>query len=283
MNSTIKIFIVFVLMCVSAAVAYSQDCNIYLQRATEFVSQKKYCDALSAYRRYSNCNADADVSTEIAMCERFCKINVMEGEEDEPVDKPELDKPPSKDNLPSKDKSSGNRTTVKPPPPDVSPSVNSKFKLGVNAGLQIPTEKEKGAKTYLFFGSGISGEYLATPHLGIGLSAGYYAYTVEGGGLKGTSYLIPVALTGRFYLSTTSIQPYAGVDVGLYTNGAKVKYQGESASESVSKFGLAPVLGFQFKLSDALALDINAKYNHIFTEVKNTGLIGINAGFVFNF
>ena len=83
MNITSKIFIVFALMCLSAAAAYSQDCNSYLQQATELVSQKKYCDAKKYYQRYGNCNADADVSTEIAMCDRFCKIQVMEGDEDE--------------------------------------------------------------------------------------------------------------------------------------------------------------------------------------------------------
>ena len=61
--------------------AYSQDCNSYLQRAADMVSQKKYCDAKVNYQKYSNCNANADVSTEIAMCERLCKINVMEGVE----------------------------------------------------------------------------------------------------------------------------------------------------------------------------------------------------------
>ena len=82
---TILAFVVSTLLCVSAAAAYSQDCNSYLRQATELLSHKKYCDAKSYYLKYKNCNADADVSTEIAMCERLCKINVMLEEEDEPV------------------------------------------------------------------------------------------------------------------------------------------------------------------------------------------------------
>jgi len=58
---------------------YSQDCNSYLQQAAEMISQKKYCDAKVYYQKYGNCNINADVSTEIAMCERLCKINTMEG------------------------------------------------------------------------------------------------------------------------------------------------------------------------------------------------------------
>jgi len=82
-----KVFIVFVLMCVSAATAYSQDCDSYLQQAAKLVSQKKYCDAKSYYQKYSDCNSGADVSAEIAMCEKFCKAQVMESEDSETVDK----------------------------------------------------------------------------------------------------------------------------------------------------------------------------------------------------
>jgi len=80
-------------MCVSAATAYSQDCNIYFQRASELKSQKKYCEAKRYYQKYSDCNADADVSTEIAMCKQLCP----EDEKKETVDKTEgKDKPAEK-------------------------------------------------------------------------------------------------------------------------------------------------------------------------------------------
>ena len=83
MKITHKYLSFFALMCISVVEVFSQDCNSLLKRATELVSQKKYCDALFYYKEYSKCNADADVSTEIAMCERLCKINVMEGVETE--------------------------------------------------------------------------------------------------------------------------------------------------------------------------------------------------------
>ena len=85
MNMTSKIFIVSALVCVSTAAAFSQDCNNYLRRATELVSQKKYCDAIGYYQMYGRCNADADISTEIAMCERRCKIEAMDDGDDTPV------------------------------------------------------------------------------------------------------------------------------------------------------------------------------------------------------
>ena len=95
-------------MCISVAATYSQDCNSYLRRATELQSQKKYCEAKSYYQKYSNCDADADVSTEIAMCERFCTTQAKESVEDKSVDTPDRDY-----DLPPKDKQSDSRT-VKP-------------------------------------------------------------------------------------------------------------------------------------------------------------------------
>ena len=73
----------FALICLTAVTAYSQDCNTYLRQATEMKSQKKYCEAKEYYQRYRNCNADADVSTEIAMCERLCKTQVTASKETE--------------------------------------------------------------------------------------------------------------------------------------------------------------------------------------------------------
>ena len=80
MKVTSKIFIVLALVCLSAAAAYSQDCNSYLKQAAELVSQKKYCDAKRYYQRYSDCDPSTDVSSEIAMCERFCNLQGGESE-----------------------------------------------------------------------------------------------------------------------------------------------------------------------------------------------------------
>jgi outer membrane protein W len=289
MKITGKIFIIIALICVSAAAAYSQDCNSYLKRAAELVSQKKYCDAKKYYQDYKKCNADADVSTEIAMCERFCKIRVGTGEETE--NQNVIDNTASTD-MPS------NRSAIKQPiqtdrlldrytdkPTVQSVNTNAKFKLDFNGGLMSTFEKE----SKMYFGGGISGEYLVTPNIGIGLGVGYYTNSVTGYiedyGVNGTvtSSFIPVTLFGRYYFLTKSIQPYAGVDIGLYNIGGKVEYEGESESGSISNFGLAPVLGLQFKLSKTLALDVNAKYNYIFIKEGNGYNFCFNVGIVYTF
>ena len=73
-----KLFIVFALLGVSVAAAYSQDCKSYLQQAEKLMADENYCEATNYFKKYASCNADADVRTEIALCERRCKITTNE-------------------------------------------------------------------------------------------------------------------------------------------------------------------------------------------------------------
>jgi len=290
MKITRKTLIVFALICVCVATAYSQDCSSYLKQAAELVSQKNYCDALSFYRKYRDCNADADVSTEIAMCEKRCKLD---GGNPQPDNSTKQGNTISTDNRTVMNSTSSNRSAVIESAPSSMANVNTnaKFKLGLNGGLLYPMEKVEGTKTYLYFGGVISGEYLATPNIGLGINAGYYGYEVKIKKedvvvAKVTPSLIPINLTGKYYFLTKSIQPYAGVEVGYYTIRDKEEYPDypeENVSGSVSKFGLAPIVGFQFKLSNTLALDVNAKYNIIFGEGGSAKLLGLNVGIVYAF
>jgi len=286
---TSKFFFVSAFVCVSTATAFSQDCNSYLRRATELVSQQKYCDAIGYYQMYGRCNADADVSTEIAMCERRCKIEAMDDGEDTPaVTSKPANTPSTVRTTDSRNsQSSSTPASSRPVKPTTSVNKSPKLKLGSNLGLVYPTEQGYGDKIHLYFGGGISGEFIPTPHIGFGLSAGYYAYQLElsefGVKTKTTASLIPIALTSKFYIMTKNVQPYIGVDAGLYIVGLKMKVEGVKASASESFFGLAPVTGIQIKLSNALALDVNAKCNLIFIEGEIGYNIGFNTGIVFKF
>ena len=126
MKAICKIYIVFALMCVSATAAYSQDCNSYLQQATKLVSQKKYSDAKAYYQKYSDCNADADVSTEISMCE------IMEAEEAKAGNKTGQDNSP----LPVAPKDNPNISTV-------NPNVGNS-----DIDVNIPVNKNSNDKTF---------------------------------------------------------------------------------------------------------------------------------------
>ena len=160
-------------------------------------------------------------------------------------------------------------------------TASAQFKLGVNVGIQSPTEKD--AK--LGYGGGISGEYLVTPNIGVGVNLGYYIFGKEGiDDFSVTPYMIPVTLTGKYYfIPEGDIKAYGGLDLGYYTIGAKTKIAGISASASDGFFGVAPIVGLQFSFTNTLALDVNTKYSHIFSDGSSTGFIGINVGLVYSF
>ena len=370
MNIKSKFFIVLAMSCVSAAAAYSQDCNNYLRQATELVSEGKYCDALQYYQRYANCNADADVSTEIAMCERRCKL--PEGNEGgvQPVNPPPVEEKRENaqdvitlrngdvirakieevglneirykniDNLSGPTNavlkrdvfaityangsrevfntqggtSAGGAKTASAGGAKKSSAggAGTKLKIGLAPGFQIPTETADAFSMYI--GGGISGEFLPFRRLGIGISAGYYTNLIKESVDLGeyfddygtTNFIVPVVLNTKFYFFTNKIQPYAGFDLGLYYgNFSLLGNVGDfpsipgitdipgmpdipgmselDASTSAAYFGLAPVIGIQFRLSNLLALDANIKYNMIFTEGVTTSLYNFNLGLVLKF
>jgi hypothetical protein len=72
MRSFAIISILLLSNCVT--IAYGQNCESLLRQAAQLVDQGKYCDAIGYYQRYADCNADVDVSTEIAMCKRRCGL-----------------------------------------------------------------------------------------------------------------------------------------------------------------------------------------------------------------
>jgi len=164
-------------------------------------------------------------------------------------------------------------------------AANAQIKLGVSGGIVIPTAK--GAD-YVGFGGGVSGEYLVTENIGIGLNLGYYILDSESGTTGGvkysaSSYLMPVAFNAKYYFVNDEIKVYGGLDLGYYTIGVKSKIGSFSISGSDGYFGLAPVVGLQFGLTPTLALDVNTKYNVILTKGDSTGMIGFNAGIVYKF
>ena len=76
-----KLFIILTLFGISAVAAYSQNCNSHLKQAQKLLADEDYCEALKYYKQYAACDRNADVVTEIAMCERRCKLNEPRTEE----------------------------------------------------------------------------------------------------------------------------------------------------------------------------------------------------------
>jgi len=307
MKKSSKIFIVLALMCISVAAAYSQDCNSYLKQATEMRDKGDYCQAKQYYQMYQSCNADADVSTEIAMCVN--RIKIQNPGTDCPDYVPANGKSQasgratmrtSSGNTSSGYTSSGNRA-VKPVASvgnQMSSAPAAQFKIGLDIGAQLPMG-DFGKIYKMGFGGELNAKYMINENIGVGLGAGYYTFGAKdellnalideyGADKMNDNFsIIPVVGKFSYYFGQNAFKPYLGVDVGLYmlreSISGEVDGESDSSSDSSSKFGFAPVLGFEYTLTKNLGLDVNVKYNYILTDIKATTTVGISAGIVYLF
>ena len=158
--------------------------------------------------------------------------------------------------------------------------ANAQINVGISPGIQLPMGDFEDNFNFGYGGS-VSVEYLVTKNIGVGLNAGYYIFEPD---KNDDCCMMPIALTGKYYFLTEKFKPYGGVDVGYYILNTKMRgpVSGQR-SESNGYIGLAPVLGFQYGFTNALALDINAKYNHIFSDGSSTSTLGFNVGLVYSF
>lgn len=146
-------------------------------------------------------------------------------------------------------------------------SVKSQTSVGGGLGIFKPNDFESLIGPSFFF------KKTFNEKIGVGLNLGYYFKSEDGVTISFT----PIAASVDYSLSTNKFSPYLGMDLGLYR--AAVSFDG--ASESQSKIGLAPTVGFNFELSDKLALNSNFKYHYILTEGEATKAIGINVGIAY--
>ena len=156
------------------------------------------------------------------------------------------------------------------------PVNESKAQMSVTANLGLinfPSAFE-GGESYSEVGINIAGKYNLSEKLRAGLNLGYF--------FKGedsyTLFTMPITGLVEYSLSTNAFSPYLGADLGFYRTGIS----GDGASISSTNFGLAPVAGFNYALSDKMSLNANFKYHYIMTDGESTGAIGLNAGLTFN-
>lgn len=156
-------------------------------------------------------------------------------------------------------------------------SVNeSKAQMSVTANLgfiNIPDYEIN------LIGFNAAGKYSISEKLRVGLNLGVFIKSED----NSTLSIMPITGLVEYSLTTNAFSPYIGADVGLYRIGTSYSYGGETESDSQMELGLAPVVGFNFALSDKMSLNSNLKYHYIMTEGDAIGAIGLNAGLTFNF
>ncbi|OFY13101.1 MAG: hypothetical protein A2X11_13115 [Bacteroidetes bacterium GWE2_42_24] len=166
------------------------------------------------------------------------------------------------------------------------------IKIGVNAGLGLPMG-DFGDSYKMGFGGSVEGKYFLNENIAVGATFGYYSFTGKDELLTALSLgtessadakftIMPILATVDYYFATEGFKPYVGAGVGLYSWKSKVTIPNYGDYEVTgSDFGVAPTVGFCYGLSEKIDLNVNAKYNMIFTEGSSTTYLGVNVGIIF--
>ncbi len=129
-------------------------------------------------------------------------------------------------------------------------------------------------------GLSVNGKYDITEQLKFSVLTGFHfaSYEIDYGfGTVDFFLMLTQGSIGVEYLfSENDFTPYGGLNLGLYS----LSFDGESNG---SRFGVAPVAGINYNITESIFLDANLKYHHIFESDFSVGAIGINAGLGFRF
>ena len=122
--------------------------------------------------------------------------------------------------------------------------------------------------------------YRATDALFVGVYGGYHQFKDQDedvlpiGGDDADLDIIPVNLAFKYNFSLTGIQPYIGAEGGPF-------FLSPSNGDGSTEIGLSPRIGVRIPLSRGIDLDLNLKYNVIFSDQNNLTYVGANGGFAY--
>lgn len=158
--------------------------------------------------------------------------------------------------------------------------AQGKMGLSVQGGVALPTG-DFGDVAGTGFGGSVTFMYEVSPMLAITGSAGYTTWGPKEDLPDGFDYslaTIPVLVGARYTFGKGNFLPYISAELGMHFLSSTVEILGQEYSDSESKFGFAPGVGFYYAFNQKTMLDVNVKYNSISTEGSSTSYIGINAG-----
>lgn len=151
-------------------------------------------------------------------------------------------------------------------------------KAQVSAGVNLGVFKSFTEGSEAQFGFNLSGKYAINEKIRVGANFGYAYKTYDVLGIKLRAFVMPITGLFEYSFNDNAFSPYAGADVGLYRFG--LTSNGKTLAEGY--FGFAPVVGFNYEISDNVLLNSNFKYHYVFTEGKSTSAIGFNAGIFYS-
>ncbi len=157
------------------------------------------------------------------------------------------------------------------------------MRLSLQVGLEVPTG-DFSDQASSGFGANATFEYWQNSPLAFTGSIGYNHFGAAKDLPFGIDYSftdVPILLGVRYYPSQGRFDPYLGAELGLHiltSSVTRTESRTITVSETNSRFGIDPLVGFRYHLSRSTDLDFNLKYNLISTEGGNTNFLGINGG-----
>ncbi|MGC8748569.1 MAG: outer membrane beta-barrel protein [Candidatus Kapaibacteriota bacterium] len=147
--------------------------------------------------------------------------------------------------------------------------VYSPIMLGGEVGLGIPTGDFADAVNTGFGLNGVFSYFLQKDILITG-TIGYWTFGKEESGIKLTFSTIPFNAGFIYRFADVGFIPFIGAETFLFFNSWKSSYLGYTGSDSETKFGFVPLIGFANKIAPNIELRASMKYTIIFTEGSNT-------------
>lgn len=148
--------------------------------------------------------------------------------------------------------------------------ASAQISVGLNAGMLFITGNSPYNLNYPGFT--IYGKYGINENIRAGLSISTfsekttYALGPFNTVFEVTDRISPITLTGEYLFLTDAFRPYAGLNMGLYTNRVNVN-PGNNSSET--GFGMAPVIGADYKFNENLFINLNFRYHLVFDNPTN--------------
>ncbi len=145
--------------------------------------------------------------------------------------------------------------------------ASAQISVGLNAGMLSTTGNSPNNVNYPGFT--IYGKYGINDNIRAGLSISTFSKkTSYSGGPFTPAYTVtnrisPITLTGEYLFLTDAFRPYAGLNMGLYTNRVNVN-PGNNSSET--GFGIAPLIGADYKFNENLFINLNFRYHLVFED-----------------
>jgi|GEM_PF-1093371 len=159
-------------------------------------------------------------------------------------------------------------------------------------------------------GVNIDADYFVAPSFSVGVNTGYHGFKydlADDSLIKFTKKkyaVIPLNIKATYYFGEDAFKPYIGLNLGMFIINSKVAYSVKTdyynpvtdstevlwmRSEKIdmmTKFGIAPMAGFLYDVSDQMALNFNVRYDNIMAKDEKNGFhnasfLGLNFGILF--